>query len=51
LNKHVFGPLSEARRLIEAWRPDDNQSRPRSALRNIAPAALTATFRLAQEAA
>jgi putative transposase len=32
LNEHVFGSLSEARRIIEAWRIDYNEVRPHSSL-------------------
>jgi putative transposase len=28
LNEHVFGTLSEARRIIDAWRIDYNTARP-----------------------
>ncbi len=37
LNVHWFGTLAEARRLIEAWRIDYNESRPHTALGNILP--------------
>jgi putative transposase len=33
LNEHVFGSLSEAHRIIEAWRIDYNEVRPHSSLR------------------
>ena len=32
LNEHVFGSLTEARRIIEAWRLDYNEVRPHSSL-------------------
>lgn len=32
LNEHVFGSLTEARRLIEAWREDYNRVRPHGSL-------------------
>jgi putative transposase len=38
LNLHWFASLCEARRLIEAWRRDYNESRPHSALGNLTPA-------------
>lgn len=37
LNEHWFLGLSEARRLVEAWRQDYNQARPHSALRYQTP--------------
>jgi putative transposase len=37
LNVHWFETLAEARRLIEAWRVDYNESRPHMALGNIPP--------------
>lgn len=37
LNVHWFASLSEARRLIEAWRRDYNISRPHIALGNLSP--------------
>ena len=37
LNVHWFETLAEARRLIEAWRIDYNESRPHMALGNIPP--------------
>jgi len=37
LNGHWFHDLSEARRLIEAWRVDYNEERPHSALGNLPP--------------
>jgi len=47
LNEHVFGSLSEARRIIEAWRIDYNEVRPHSSLEYLTPeefaAAWTAT--------
>jgi putative transposase len=38
LNEHFFFALAEARRLIEAWRQDNNQLRPHSSLGALAPA-------------
>jgi putative transposase len=38
LNLHWFETIDEARRLIEAWRVDYNESRPHMALGNIPPA-------------
>jgi putative transposase len=37
LNVHWFETLSEARRLIEAWRIEYNESRPHMALGNMPP--------------
>jgi len=37
LNGHGFRDLPEARQLIEAWRVDDNEERPHSALGNVPP--------------
>ena len=37
LNQHWFLDLTDARRLIEAWRVDDNTVRPHSALGNLPP--------------
>ena len=37
LNIHWFASISEARRLIEAWRRDYNESRPHMALGNLTP--------------
>lgn len=37
LNVHWFENLAEARRLIEAWRVEYNESRPHMALGNIPP--------------
>ncbi|VWC32819.1 integrase catalytic subunit [Burkholderia seminalis] len=38
LNLHWFESLAEAKREIEAWRRDYNESRPYSALKELAPA-------------
>nr|WP_186237978.1 IS3 family transposase [Burkholderia gladioli] len=38
LNLHWFETLSEAKAIIEAWRRDYNESRPHSALKDLAPA-------------
>jgi putative transposase len=38
LNNHWFETLAEAQRLIEAWRIDNNESRPHMALGNKTPA-------------
>ena len=37
LNLHWFATMTEARRLIEAWRQDYNESRPHMALGNRTP--------------
>lgn len=37
LNEHVFRSLSEARRIVEAWRIDYNTVRPHSSLEGLAP--------------
>lgn len=39
LNVHLFASLAEARAVVDAWRRDCNESRPRMALWNPAPAA------------
>lgn len=51
LNETLFSSLGQARSVLAAWRQDYNQTRPHSALGNLAPAAFAATIRLAQEAA
>lgn len=38
LNLHWFETLGEAKAIIEAWRRDYNESRPHSALKELAPA-------------
>jgi putative transposase len=38
LNEHLFSSLSEARKLIEAWRIDYNTCRPHNSLGGLAPA-------------
>ncbi|POS08901.1 hypothetical protein C3Y08_07305 [Burkholderia gladioli] len=38
LNLHWFETLGEGKAIIEAWRRDDNESRPHSALKELAPA-------------
>jgi putative transposase len=38
LNLHWFASIGEAKRLIEAWRRDYNESRPHMALGNLTPA-------------
>lgn len=38
LNVHWFESLEDARRSIEAWRRDDNESRPHMSLKNLSPA-------------
>ena len=40
LNEHLFGNLSAARRIIEAWRIDYNTERPHTSLDGLTPAAL-----------
>ena len=42
LNQLGFMPLVEARREIEAWRVDYDQSRPRSSLGHLTPAEFAA---------
>lgn len=37
LNVHWFESLAEARRVLEAWRRDYNESRPHSALKDLTP--------------
>jgi putative transposase len=37
LNEHLFGSLTEARRIIEAWRHDYNHARPHSSLGKLTP--------------
>ena len=44
LNEHVFGSLSEARRIIEAWRIDYNEVRPHSSLRYQTPEEFAAAW-------
>ena len=39
LNEHLFGSLSAARRIIEAWRTDYNTTRPHTSLNGLTPAA------------
>ena len=38
LNVHWFASLAEAKRVLEAWRKDYNESRPHSALNELTPA-------------
>jgi putative transposase len=38
LNLHWFDSIEHAKVIIEAWRHDDNESRPHMALKNIPPA-------------
>lgn len=38
LNLHWFETLNEAKAIVEAWRRDYNESRPHSALKELAPA-------------
>ncbi|MBB3175069.1 putative transposase [Endobacter medicaginis] len=45
LNEHLFGSLTAARRIIEAWRADYNQARPHTSLNGLTPTAF-ATRRL-----
>jgi putative transposase len=35
---HWFASLAEAKRVLEAWRKDYNESRPHSALNELTPA-------------
>ena len=44
LNEHVFGSLSQARRIIEAWRIDYNEVRPHSSLRYQTPEEFAAVW-------
>ena len=37
LNEHLFSNLSQARRLIAAWRDDYNHHRPHSSLEGLSP--------------
>ena len=37
MNAHWFGTLAEAKRLIEEWRQEYNESRPHRALANKTP--------------
>jgi putative transposase len=39
LNEHLFGSLPAARRIIEAWRSDDNKPVPHTCLTGLTPAA------------
>ena len=39
LNEHLFGNLSAARRIHEAWRIDSNVERPHTSLDGLTPAA------------
>lgn len=48
LNVHWFGSIAEARRLIEAWRQDYNDSRPHSALGNLSPSEYLAKARISR---
>jgi putative transposase len=43
LNQHWFLDLTDARQTIEAWRYDDNEARPHSALGHQTPAAFART--------
>jgi putative transposase len=49
LNEHVFATLSEARRIIEAWRIDYNTVRPHGRLGRLPPAVFGATRRRPEE--
>ena len=42
LNEHLFGSLSAARRIIEAWRIDYNTERPHTNLNGLTPNAFAA---------
>jgi putative transposase len=48
LNEHVFGSLSEAHRIIEAWRIDYNEVRPHSSLRYQTPEEFAAAWAVAE---
>lgn len=49
LNEHVFSSLTEARRIIEAWRLDYNQVRPHSSLGYQTPQEFAAAWQVASE--
>ena len=44
LNEHLFTNLSEARRIIEAWRIDYNTRRPHTSLNGLTPAEFAASL-------
>lgn len=48
LNVHWFESIDDARRKIEAWRQDYNESRPHQALGDKAPAAYARQIRLSE---
>ena len=37
LNEHLFHGLSDARRILEAWRTDYNRARPHTSLGGLTP--------------
>jgi putative transposase len=45
LNVHWFATLSEARTVLEVWRGDYNESRPRSALKDLTPVEYARTIK------
>ena len=45
LNEHVFGSLTDARQIVEAWRIDYNTVRPHGRLGRLPPAVFGATRR------
>ena len=49
LNEHVFCSLTQARRIIEAWRIDYNTMRPHSSLGYLTPEEFAASWRAAHE--
>jgi putative transposase len=51
LNEHAFASLSEARRIVEAWRIDYNTVRPHSSLGGIPPSMFASRSRKDQNAA
>lgn len=51
LNETLFSGLGHARGVLEAWRRDDNEIRPHSALGNIPPGEFARNITLAQAAA
>ena len=48
LNEHMFGSLTEARQIIEAWRIDYNTNRPYTSLNGLTPSEFAARPRQGQ---
>jgi putative transposase len=48
LNEHMFGSLTEARQIIEAWRIDYNTNRPHTSLNGLTPSEFAARPRQGQ---